>query len=89
MGDWEERQKIHERCPLSESEKVKAQPVRSYQKHEFCRSIACVFLVPDKQFAEQTSCQLKERGLTCVLSARKFHNWLDENGFFILKMEEE
>ena len=60
---------------------------RSYGDHEFCKSVNCIFLIQSGQFADQYTCERKERGTNCTKSAKEFHKWLNANGFFILKLE--
>lgn len=47
----------------------------AYEKYEFCRSMKCPYLTPS------TTCYIDG----CFYTAKRFHNWLQENNFKIIK----
>ena len=51
---------------------------REYKKHEFCKSMNCLCF-------NNGACALKPQ---CVYSARQLHHWLMDNGFKIIKENE-
>ncbi len=55
---------------------------RFYNKYEFCKDINC-HLLEDKCLVKQIDTEMFDHG--CPHSAKTFHKWLKENGFFILK----
>ncbi|MGE4486341.1 MAG: hypothetical protein AB7C95_00775 [Synergistaceae bacterium] len=60
--------------------------VREYEAKEFCESMACPKLAPDRR-GDGTTFICTEKD--CVYSAKVFHRWLLQNGFFIFKPVEE
>ena len=61
---------------LNEREQLlQEQPQITYEKHEFCRSLKCPYLTPS------TTCCIDG----CFYTAKRFHNWLQENNFKIIK----
>ncbi|NDY73962.1 hypothetical protein [Desulfobacter hydrogenophilus] len=49
---------------------------KEYQRHEFCRVVGCPGLSDDKCTAP---------GAFCLFTARQFHEWLQDNGYRIIK----
>jgi len=58
---------------------------REYQKHEFCKAIGCFALKNDR--CRGIPSFLSQDG--CHYSAKTFHKWLIDNGFLLIKNEEE
>ena len=48
-----------------------------YEKYEFCKDIKC------PEMEGKTYCDNDPR--YCLFSAKRFHNWLQENNFKIIK----
>lgn len=53
---------------------------RAYQKREFCDEKCILWIIFSKQFISAQIC--KDR---CIYTAYDFHDWLQENGFVIIK----
>ena len=54
---------------------LQEQPQIAYGKHEFCKSMNCPYLTPS------TTCGI----YGCFYTAKRFHHWLQENNFKIIK----
>ena len=52
-----------------------SQNKKEYEKHEFCKSLKCPYLTPS------TTCCIDG----CFYTAKRFHHWLQENAFKIIK----
>ena len=64
---------------------VKPDLSTEYKKYEFCKAIKCMDYSYDYR-------DLSQKNKTCLAydckySAKRFHNWLQENGFIIIKRE--
>ena len=71
-----DKEEIAELKPCIEwLESLQEQPQIEYEKYEFCRSMKCPYLTPS------TTCCIDG----CFYTAKRFHNWLQENNFKIIK----
>ena len=58
-------------------ESLQEQPQITYEKYEFCRSMNC------PEIADKTHCDVFLHD--CLFTAKRFHHWLQENNFKIIK----
>ena len=56
---------------------------KKYKKYDFCLSVDCIHLYPTNQH-EKEKCNASW-DTTCRYSVKKFHQWLKENGYQIVK----
>ncbi len=60
--------------------------VREYKAKEFCQSMKCEKLAPDRRGGDgEYICTCAD----CIHSAKVFHHWLIEQGFFVFKPTKE
>ena len=58
-------------------ESLQEQPQIAYEKYEFCQSMNC------PEIADKTHCDTFNE--YCIFTAKRFHHWLQENNFKIIR----
>lgn len=67
---------------LNEREQLlQKQPQIEYEKYEFCKSVNCSGLYYENCSGLYNKCCVHG----CYHTAKRFHNWLQENNFKIIK----